>query len=286
MNSPLCDSPIHSDPPACAFRHARMFALPVILVAAGEARLPCQIDAETVLQLMREHGLLAPDALIGLSSALIDSDALDSLASSQSSSPSAPAESAGDDPFGLSPAPVVIKEESAWLRFMVGSVPLQTTMPEAGDTIEKWAMPLSQALGKMLARDGASVLALPRAPQDLTAARTTGRAALLETRLQLFASNAIRAIRSKNRTPVAVIAHHEDHEVRITISSAEDTERWHGFVWPLEAGETCAAVFRFASELFHDCRLADIRVIDALQPDLSDDLPFFITAHIPPRRTL
>lgn len=280
MRKPFCN------PPTFTLRDAPMFALPVILVAAGETRLPCQIEVETITQQMREHGLLAPDATVSLSPALIDIDTLNELASSRRPGEAAASAPAGDDPFGLSPVPIAIKEESAWLRFMVGSVRPQTAILETHNAVGKWAMPLSQTLSKMLARDGATLLALPRAPQDLEAAQKTGRATLLETRLQLFASNTIRAIRSKHRTPVVVIAPHEGNEIRITLSSGEDSERWYGFVWPLESNETRDAVTRFATGLFQDCRISDIRVIDAIQPDLADGLPFFITAHIPPRRTL
>lgn len=268
------------------------FAIPVIIVAGcdKETSLPCRINPTEILQLLRVHGVLADHAPACISSLLISADALGSISPSSLMEwktrpyPEMPGDAL--KLFEFSPESVTVKEESAWLRFMVGMVQQYKDAPTAihlGGNVGKWGMPLAQMLGEMLKQGNVSILALPRPVQSWLTANETGRRVLLETRLQLLVSNAVRAIRSKQRTPVGVIAAHANEEIRITVSSQEDSERWYGFIWPLAPGEQVETIAKYAQDLFHDCRIEDVRLIEAVQPDLDDNLPFFVTAHFAPK---
>jgi len=278
--------------PADANNHATLFAIPVIIVAGSDkgARLPGMLSSpETVLNLLRQHGVLAADAMACLAPELVSSDMLAAISPSRQirlkTALVEPLQNSSSNLFDLTPSPLEVKEESAWLRFIVGAVLQPETAPpqiKLGGAVDNWGMALAQNLGEQLKTTGATVLALPRAPQSWLAAQENGRTILLETRLQLLASSAIRAIRSKGRTPVAVIAAHENDEIRITLSSQEDAERWQGFVWPLSPGDHVEQIVDFTQTLFHDCQVQDIRLVESIQPDREGELPFFVTAHFSP----
>ena len=277
--------------PAGGEDHVILFALPVIIVAGSSTNttLPEQLKApEDIVHLLRQHGVLAQDAIVHLSPELASAEAIAGI------SPCRLFEwkksllnkiSMENQPlFSLPASQLCVKEESAWLRFMVGAVRQPMNAPaqiQLGGKVDGWGIAVSQALGEQLKTANATVLALPRAPQSWLTAQENGRTVLLEARLQLLASSAIRTIRSKGRTPVAVMAAHESGEIRITLSSKENAERWQGFVWPLSPADSVDYIVDFAKALFHDCQVQDVRLVDTIQPDMQDGMPFFATAHFP-----
>ena len=275
-------------PSSVSSEYAQLFAIPVIIVAgsAKGTHLSCEIkNTEAILALLKQHKVLESGTQTFLLPHLVSSDVLSSISLSQQwewKQAFVPTLQQGQAPaLSLEHSPIFIKEESAWLRFIVG-VSLanpSTSSIQLGGNVGSWGMALAQQLGEQLKQEDATVLAIPRAPQALLAAQNTGRQILQETRLQLLASSAIRAIRSKGRTPVAVMAAHENNEIRITFSSQEDKERWQGFVWPIHAGDHVEQIGQFALALFHDCQVSDVRIIDTIQPDRDEGLPFFVTAH-------
>lgn len=278
--------------PSHAGSHVTLFALPVIIVAgsAQGATLPGKLsDPAGVLQILRHHGVLEQNAVAMLAPELVSAEAIAAISPAKqyrwktALADAIVAEVA--NPFEVPESPVSIKEESAWLRFIVGAVRQPGNAPaqiRLGGLVGQWSLVLSQSLGEQLKTGDATVLAIPRAPQSWLTAQDNGRTILLETRLQLMASSAIRTIRSKGRTPVAVIATHEHDEIRITFSSKEDAERWQGFVWPLSASDSVEYIADFAQNLFRDCQVDDVRIINTIQPDQKDGLPFFVTAHFAP----
>lgn len=272
--------------------HTTLFALPIIVVAASsqECTVPGILDnPDQVLQILRQHGVLAQDAEAVIAPGLVSAEAMAAFSPAilyqWKSGAIDTFRLDQQSPLNLPASPIRAKEESAWLRFIVGAVCGSTARPapiRLGGLVEKWGLELSQALGEQLKTANATVLAIPRAPQGWQEAQQNGRTVLLETRLQLTASSAIRAIRAKGCTPVAVIAAHENDEIRITFSSQEDAERWLGFVWPLSPADRVEHIQQFALMLLRDCQVYDVRVIDTLQPDREGDLPFFVTAHFAP----
>lgn len=263
------------------------FAIPLILVvgARSQVQLAGHLpDTDAVLALLRQHGVIQPNAEVYLAPALVHPGDLAAINPAQlaewrdAPQPEALARSVRE-------APITCKDEGVFLRYLVG---VATQAKEAEPAIRlngsvgAWGMPLADLIGKALAEDGVTLFAMPRVPQTWLAAQESGRVTQLETRLQVAASNAIRSMRSKRRTPVGCIAAHEGGEIRISFSSQEDGERWEGFVWPLAPLDAAEQVREYAEGLLRECQLDDIRVVETVQPDQQDGLPFFVTAHYHP----
>jgi len=268
-----------------AISTSEIFTIPVIIVAGGnqEATLSTVIDPQGITEILQQNGALPVDTAVTIYPRLLSLETLAAINPSdvfewQQEPQTTPRALQSINPDSDS---IEIKEESAWLRFLLGRI--TPSSPEL--TLGKASMSLSQTLGKSLQQGELSVLALPHSIHlNWFGGLAAGRRALLETRLQLLVSNAVRVIRSKKRTPVGTIAAHEGDEIRVALSSQEDSERWYGFVWPLNTGDQIDDICSFIRDLLHDCQINDIRIVDSIQPDLENDIPFFVTAHFPPQR--
>jgi hypothetical protein len=250
-----------------------LFLIPVILVAGvkGSATLPGELgDPQAIVELLRQHGVFPVDAKITLHSVLASEETLAGISPYQILHWQ-------EEAFVPPPAAMPLRDEAVFLRFLVGT---SSTRPVS--RMGAWGFPLAELIGQQLATAGVTLFTIPRSPQGCLSALESGRKTLLETRLQHMTSNAVRGIRLKGRTPVATLAAHDNDEIRITISSKEDGERWQGFVWPLGPRDEVPAIEQFATELFSECQITDIRIVEDLQPDLQGDLPFFVTAHDAP----
>ncbi|GHD58487.1 hypothetical protein [Jeongeupia chitinilytica] len=271
--------------PAAAGTHAVPFALPIVFVAGrkGDTRLAGEVDAGAILALLREHGVIAADADVWLGNALIGSEQLAAVNPTQLSRWQDGITVAGPLPAELAPAPIAFKDEGVFVRYLVG-VAIQPAAAEPvirlGGAVGSWGMPLAQLLSDAFKQTGLTLFPIPRVPQSWLAAQEAGRVTVLETRLQVAASNALRSIRSKGRTPVITLAAHEGGEIRLTFSSREDAERWEGYVWPLAPLDSAEQVHAFVEDLMRECQVDDVVVVETIQPDLdTDGLPFFVTAH-------
>ena len=109
------------------------------------------------------------------------------------------------------------------------------------------------------------MLALPRGPLPLVEALWQGRLAQREVGAQVFASNAIRALRAATGEPSAVISVHRsdapdyEAEVRLSLSSPFDPRSAEGFrcaLWPLDRVEDVVSML---ATLLADCRVRDVR---------------------------
>ena len=130
--------------------------------------------------------------------------------------------------------------EAVHLRFLVGTAiagPAPTCSPNPKSAAG--ASPSRSSSRASSRTDGVSVLVLPRAPQRLLPAVSTGRAAQREVSAQLFASNAIRRFRGSVGEPSAVISAHRapdapgGGELRLSLSSPFEPHAAEGFRCPL-----------------------------------------------------
>ncbi|MDW5416114.1 hypothetical protein R6242_05960 [Iodobacter sp. CM08] len=274
--------------PKNAEHYAIPFAIPVILVAGfkGTTELAGQLsDVDAVLALLKQHEVISPDADVWLSAKLVHAETLASVNPSQLSQWRDQLQYAsGGLPLDLNTSPMPLKDEAVFLRYLVGVAMQNKDAAPAiklGGNLGAWGMQLANLIGEQLKTNGVTLFPIPRTPMPWLTAGEAGRETQLQTRLQLMASNALRSIRSKGRTPVICIAAHENAEIRITFSTIEDAERWEGFVWPLSAWDHVEKIHQYAVELFRECMVSDIRIIENVQPNMdSDQLPFFVTAHI------
>jgi hypothetical protein len=264
---------------------AAVFALPVVVVAAvdgggREARLtlPCVLDDPAALvAILQEHGALGGSRAFGFANVLAGVDAIDL--------PRLPAvlawqslpDGAATVPLrALAPLPIVLAGggEAVYLRVLVGSAVAAPGADLFGDgTVGRWGGAFAQALSRQLGVPGASVLALPRAPQGLLGAVREGRAAQREVGAQLFAGNAIRRLRGSVGEPTAVISAHRapdapgGGELRLSLSSPFEPREAEGFRCPLYPLDRPGDVAAMLVDLLRDCRIADIRVLAGVHPD-------------------
>jgi hypothetical protein len=263
-----------------------VFALPLVIVTglegtSGEGTLPGILDDPGQLAaILREHGALAGNRTFALANALVGADAIDiarlpeilawqRLPDSFASCAALPARV-------LAPAPLMVAagREGAHLRFLVGSALAQPGADLLADaTVGKWGVPFTQALGRQLGAGQVPVLALPRAPQRLLPAVRQGRVAQREVGAQIFVSKAIRKLRASVGEPTAVISAHRapdapgGGELRLSLSSPFEPRDAEGFRCPLYPLDRVGDVVTMFTDLLHDCRVNDIRMIDGVHAD-------------------
>ena len=248
----------------------QVFALPLVIV--GGAGAPGRLKGvlpriDDVVAILQEHGALRGNRNFALGNALVSPETL------------AIAElgrllAHGVDPLALpiAPMPLVAKQESVFLRFLIGAaVASPTTDLFATQDVGQWGMPLAQELARQIGGEGVTVLVLPRPPASLLSAAWQGRLAQREVALQLFASNAIRKMRSGVGEPTAVLSVHRvgeaAGELRVSLSSPFDPRSAEGFRISLEVLDRVADVSLAVVDLLRDCRVSDIRILTQVQPD-------------------
>jgi hypothetical protein len=226
---------------------------------------------------LREHGALSGNLQFALSSALAGAEALDVrrlpawLAHAR-----AALEGQALTPMTVDGAPLGVAgaQESVHLRFLVGSALCAPGADPLRDAhVGAWGAPLARALSRQLARPGATLLALPRAPERLVTALPSGRTAQREIALQLFVGNALRRLRGRVGEPAAVLSAHRAADAagaascacRCRPCSIRATPR--GFVTRCSRTSACPMRSRRIAELLADCRVADVRALPGIQGD-------------------
>jgi len=248
----------------------QVFALPLVIVvgAGAAAKLSGVVpEVEKIVALLEEHGALRGNRNFALGNALVSPEklAIGELGALLRH---------GADPLALPLAPIEIepKQESVFLRFLIGAaVAAPSADVFATQDVGRWGMPLAQELARQLAAPGVTVLVLPRPPAGLLSAAHQGRQAQREVALQIFASNAIRKMRAGVGEPTAVLSAHRvgeaGGELRVSLSSPFDPRSAEGFCIPLEPLDRIADVAQGVADLLRDCRVSDLRVLTAVQPD-------------------
>lgn len=260
-----------------------LFALPVVIVAASDDADEHASDAIVaapgeLAAILVEHGALGGNRQFALSGALCAAHAIDvpSLPALLHAAASSATEGAASAPVDLAPAPFVALPgaERVHLRFLVGSaLAAASSSPTRDASVGAWGVPLTRALSRALSMRGASIVALPRAPQSLPAAVATGRSVQRDASAALFASDAIRRLRGAVGEPVAVISAHRVEgagtggEIRLSLSSPLEPREAQGFRCPLTPLDNVAEVVAMLAQLVRDCRVGDVRTLAGVHPD-------------------
>jgi hypothetical protein len=256
-----------------------LFALPVIVVAASDDADEHAVDAVVersgeLAAILLEHGAFGGHRQVALAGALCAADAIDIAALPALMRAAATTDTFA--PLDVAPAPLVASPggERVHLRFLVGSALAASSAALVGDArVGAWGVPLTRALSQRLATRGASIVALPRAPQSLPAAVATGRAVQREAGATLFASNAVRRLRASVGEPVAVISAHRaasaplGGELRLSLSSPFEPRDAEGFRCPVDALDRVADVVAMLAEVARDCRITDVRTLSGVHAD-------------------
>jgi hypothetical protein len=252
---------------------ARVFLVPVLLVTAGQtpARVAGVVpDIGEITELLKTAGALGPVENFGLS------NALGSLEAAQAMSPLRLFElvrrlgsGTGTDLLPPEDVSVDSASELVHLRFLAGVSITPAHMPtflETAGQVGRWGLPVAQALARQLGEPGLSLLAIPRAPRPWFTALEEGRFAREEVAFNLFASGAIRRIRSETGEPEATVSAREDGTVRIDLTSPFEPLRVHAHAWRLSAADDLSAVEASIRDLLRDCRVEKVQVIEAVLP--------------------
>jgi len=262
-----------------------VFALPVVIVAGVESGDPCSLagilpHAERLAAILREHGAIGGNRTFALANALVAAEAIDVARLPQirrwERLPDAFPPEETIEPRALPPAPIDAPAggEAVHLRFAIGTAIAGSAVDLTSETdVGRWGIPFAQELGRQLAMQRASVLALPRAPQRPLPAVAAGRAAQREVSAQLFVSNALRRFRASVGEAAAVVSAHRaadapgGGELRLSLSSAFDARAAEGFRCPLYPLDRVGDVVTMLVDLLRDCRLTDIRTLAGIHAD-------------------
>lgn len=244
------------------------FVLPVVIVAANAqpVTIPGQLaDVSALRELWARHQVFAEDADIWLCNRLIHAAALQDIRPTMvfDWSRSTQAAHAGWPQLPPAAALVNVQQEAAYLRFIPGLLKAPTP-PLWPRSPSGWGREAAQWLSGLLGASGATALALPRAPQPLLAALDDGRRAQQEIAAQLFLGNAIRQFREQGTQPAAILAVHDNHELRVCL---DDGTRSQVYSRHLEALDDVAAIEQDLCQFLHECQLATVQVIPTVQPD-------------------
>lgn len=252
---------------------ARVFALPVILIAAHSQ--PCMIsgslpDIGIVQSLFERSGVLGPVRNFGLSNALCSLAALESLSALEIFRAGRNLDAAAIE-AQLPPAEISVSpgREQSHLRFIIGAGISAANAPGVAETsanIGAWGMELSKLLGRQLTNPGLQLLVVPRPPRGLLNAAHAGRCAQLDVALNLFVSNTVRRFRTSAGDPSAILSTHDDFDLRLTLSSPYAEDLVDGFRWPLTARDDLDDLQRMILQLLSDVRVTDVRVFPGVLP--------------------
>ena len=272
LSGAACDVAHHGGNDSDSTVVARIFALPLVIITGSSrpASLPGVVpDIAAITSLFEQHGALGKTKNFGIGNALCSFETLDGVTPAEVYAWSA---AAGGARRELEPAAIVIAApgEQVHLRFLAGAAITAASEPsfvETAANIGAWGMPLTRALGAQLNQPGIEVLPLARPPLDLLRAAHAGRVAQLETAFNLFASNAVRRFRAGTGDPVAVLAAHDDGELRVGLGSPFD-ETLEGFRWPLHPLDDIEAIAASMTVLFAECRVNDVRFAGKVLPAL------------------
>ncbi|UTH74802.1 hypothetical protein [Chromobacterium sp. IIBBL 290-4] len=262
---------------------AIVFAMPLVLVAGSRSQteLPGAVaDAAGLNALLRQHGVFADGADVTISGILSHPDDLIGLDTLKLYKMTRQGEAARE---GLPnrAAPVTVKEEGVFLRYMIG-VAIQREGEEPpvrlGGSVGVWGMPVMKFLGEQLKADGVTLFPIARPPLPAMQALVAGNFARFEVALQVFASSQIRHLRELNLEPVAILSAHNNGEVHFTLSAQGDDRNWEGFVWPLASLDNVQLIEENFRELMRECHVREVHVLPELQPESRDGIPLFFTA--------
>jgi len=277
---------------------ARLFALPLVIVAGGRAgatlggALP---DIDAVSALLSEHAALGDVQRFSLGNALCAVECLDAVSCGELAR--AQVDTLARLAPGFEPAPIVLPsaDESVHLRFLVGVAWVSSESKRwigPRDPAGKWATPLTHMIASQLAQPNVTVLPLARPPVPLAQAAALGRAAADELGFQLFVGGALRRARASIGEPTVIVAAHRSDEaeagaaaapapgvsvaaggagakgeVRVTFSSPFDDAMCEAWRWPIGPADDLGVITAAITGLLRECRVDDLVLVPEVQPD-------------------
>ncbi|MDO5640327.1 MAG: conjugal transfer protein [Neisseria sp.] len=256
------------------------FALPVVLVAGCNRPLTLPLDAPSVelAACLANYPSLRPLAQAVWLPKLVRSEDLAAVNAGEWFAAKQNAEAAAAFAAALPQADLAIPEgQSVHVVFALGygSQTIQTALSQ---NLRDAAMPLMQTWQQALAADGLTLFTNPLAPAAPLAAITEGSHMRLRMALDVFAANAIRAIRLQSpRAGVVMAAQQGKLLFGFNATESQFELQPQVFSWPLSPLERIETVQQDFLDLMAECRVENIRLLhDALAEQ--EELPNYAAA--------
>jgi hypothetical protein len=251
----------------------QVFAIPVLFVVGGASSAQASgvvRDTDEIRVLFETAGVLGQCRNFGLSNALAAKSSIEAIpwATLRSISHNDTWDGLGD--FDLPPAdiPVIAHQETVYLRFLTGAALTPGDAPGfiqvAGD-IGRWGFSLSRLLGRQLAGENLSMLAIPRPPANIVRAVQEGCFAARELGFQLFLSNALREARLSVGEPDVTISSRSDETICIRLTSPFDDLFDQTYGWNLTYSDEIDTIVRSILGLLKEARVERIQVVPTIE---------------------
>jgi len=252
----------------------RIFAIPVVLICAGEAgtTIPAVLtDVSALHRLLLAGGAVGSASTLALSNALTTAQCIEAVTWTtlyRFAMGEGPVDLSG---LALPPEPVVLcsDREQVDLRFLTGAAVTGAGAPAFAETahaIGQWGMAFTRALAGQLAVPGATLLPIARPAMSLPRAVVAGRFARTELDFQLCMSNAVRRARTRFGEPDVTVAACADHSIRVRLGSKLDPAFLEECRWVLDPADDLGSVTDSIFGLLAEMRLDRVTVLNAVQP--------------------
>ncbi len=253
--------------------HVRVFAIPVLFVVGGTSSVRIAgtlSDSGEIHTLFESAGALGYCRNFGLSDALASLESIHALPWAALYAASHSDTWEGLARLELPPADidVVVEKETVHLRFIAGAALSPSDAPEfveAASDIGRWGISMTKLLGRQLATQGASLLAIPRSPGSVLRAAQEGWFAAREMGFQLFLSNALRSARMSVGEPDVSISACSDETIRIRLTSPFDDLFDQTHVWPLSLSDDFEEIAGSIFTLLDEAKAERVEVVPTIE---------------------
>lgn len=253
--------------------NVRVFAIPVLFVVGGApaARVSGVVpDVDEIRSLFETAGTLGHCRNFGLSNALTHLGSLESIPWSTLHAIAHRKQWNGLAGLDLPPVdiPVTANRETVHLRFLVGAALTPGDVPgfiEAAGDIGRWGMQFTQLIGRQLATQEVSLLAIPRSPVGTVSAAQQGWYVAREMGFQLFLSDALRKARLGVGEPEVAITACTDQIIRVRLTSPFDDLFDHTYGWPLMLSDEFDEIESSIFGMLKEARVERIQVAPTIE---------------------
>lgn len=251
-------------------QQVQWFALPIIVVVGSqqEANLNTQTPVEAINECFKAHNInQIPDA-VHWHPELLSATSLSAIKASQWYQAKADDSSAqtllNNLPNSVLYAP---QGQSVEVVYAIGYTKEATTLP-LGQALRQAALPLMQVFNEHFKQDGCTIFANPLPPYPVFNAMVEGGKMRLQMALDVFAANAIRAVRLQSGRVGVVIAPQEGGNLMFTFNA---TESQYGlpeqvFAWPLSPLDNMELILQNFLELLVECQVEHVRLCKDIMP--------------------
>ncbi|MBP6563797.1 MAG: conjugal transfer protein [Neisseriaceae bacterium] len=262
-------------------QQVQWFALPIIVVAGAQqaAQLSPQTPVAAINECFKTHGVTDLTDAIHWHPELLSATALSAIKASrwyQAKEDATAAQSLLDAlPASVLHAP---EGQSVEVVYALGYTDAANTL-SLGSALRQAALPLMQVFNEHFKQAGCTIFANPLPPYPVFNAMVEGGKMRLQMALDVFAGNAIRAVRLQSGRVGVVIAPQEGGNLLFSFNATESN---YGlpeqvFAWPLSPLDNMELILQNVLELLVECQVEHVRLCQDILP-LEAALPSYEAA--------